>query len=351
MEQKVTKSNRVLRIMFFSMLSAALVLGVVAGIVIRNTLGKVYRDRVEVVAAPVSDSTLAPVEIPPTPDPFAAALASDVDYYETGEIQNIPIYSQDKIDRFIMSFLVVVKNGSTDSQEQQTDMIFIISYNQLQQKFTVVAIPRDTLVQIDGYGWKRINTAYSLGGIGLLTNTINQSFGLDIQNYVYIGTDELAKLADEVNGIPATLSDAEAAYLNSKFGTSLVSGKQMLSGEQIVAYLLDRTSDDKGDIGRSETQLEVVHDAFDYLTDTFDKTFLYPFMSLILNHVRTNLEYDILGGIALEMAMSDDLTFHTLRMPFDDAYTEMSFDGGYALLPEFEKNRILIMQELYGKEI
>ncbi|MBQ9188797.1 MAG: LCP family protein [Clostridia bacterium] len=348
--EKTNQPNRILKRVFFGLLAAFVVLGIVAGILFRTYMSKFYQNRVEVVAAPTVSGEPLPTEVPPTPDPFAAALSTDVDYYETGEIQNVPIYSQDKIDRYIISILVVVKNGSIASEEQQTDMIFIISYNQLLMKFSAVGIPRDTLVQIDGYGWKRINAAYSLGGIGLLTNTINQSFGLDIQNYVYIGTEELARLADNVNGIPVNLTDAEAAYLNEQLGTSLSAGQQQLTGEQIVAYLLDRTSDNKGDLGRTEKQLTVIHDTFDYLTDTFDKTFLYPFMAMVGDSVRTNLEYDILAGIAYVMAVSDDLTFHTLRIPFDDAYTEMSYDGGYAILPEFEKNRILVMQELYGKE-
>lgn len=348
--KKTNQPNRILKRVFFGLLAAFVVLGIVAGILFRTYMSKFYRNRVEVVAAPTVSGEPLPTEVPPTPDPFAAALSTDVDYYETGEIKEIPIYEQDKIDRFIISILVVVKNGTIADEELTTDMIFIVSYNQLQMKFTSVAIPRDTLVQIDGYGWKRINAAYSLGGIGLLTNTINQSFGLDIQNYVYTGTEELAQLADGIGGIPVFLTENEAAYINENTGSSLISGLQSLSGEQVIAHLLDRTSDNKGDLGRAQSQLAVIKNTFDYLINNFDKTFLYPFMGMISENIRTNIDFDTLAGIALEMALSDDLTFHTLRVPYDDAYTEIAFDGGYAILPEFEKNHILLRQDLYGKE-
>ena len=348
--EKTNQPNRILKRVFFGLLAAFVVLGIVAGILLKSVLGKIHQNRIDVVAAPGVSSEPVSTEAPPTPDPFAEALSTDVDYYETGEIKEIPIYEQDKIDRFIISILVVVKNGTIADEELTTDMIFIVSYNQLQMKFTSVAIPRDTLVQIDGYGWKRINAAYSLGGIGLLTNTINQSFGLDIQNYVYTGTEELAQLADGVGGIPTELTENDAAFLNERFGTTLTGGVQKLTGEQIVAHLLDRTTDNKGDLGRAQAQLMAIRYAFDYLVNNFDKTFLYPFMGLIFDNVRTNLDYETLGGIALEMTMSDDLTFNTIRVPYDDAFTEIAFDGGYAILPEFEKNRILLRQELYGKE-
>ena len=316
---------------------------------VSGIFGKMHRDKVEIVSAPATEAVTAEIALP-TADPFTEALATDIDYYETGEIQKVPIYEQSKIDRFITSVLVVVKNGSTTDDTHQTDMIFIVSWNALQQKFTAVAIPRDILVPLEGYGWKRINAAYSYGDRGMLINTINACFGTDIQDYVLIGTDELAKLADGINGIPVTLTEAEAAYLNEQLGCSLKAGSQKLTGEQVIQYLLDRTSDNKGAIGRAEIQLKVIKDTFQYLRDTFDKDFLYPFMRMISNGILTNMDFDSLSGIGYEMCVSDDLSFVTVRMPFDDSYTEMTYDGGYALLPEFEKNRILLQQTLYGKE-
>ena len=288
----------------------------------------------------------------PTPDAelFSDAMRKDGDYYETGEIKEVPIYEQKKIDRFIFTMLIVVQNGSVQSDEKQTDMMFIASYNQLQQKFTVVSVARDMLVPLSESEWKRVNTAYARGGIGLLINTINDLFELDIQNYVITGTEELAALADAVNGIPAELSEAEAAYLNAACGASLSAGRQQLTGEQIVTLLLDRTSDDKGDLGRADRQVGIVHDTFLYLQDRFDSAFLYPFFRTIFKSISTNVDFETLRGVGYEMAVSEDLTFATLRMPFDDAYTELNVDGSYALLPAFEKNRILLRQALYGKE-
>ncbi len=347
-KKKDASPLRGLRIALIS-LAALFCLLVVIGLVgFRALRGAAGKDLVSIVPGPLVD--VATLFAAPTPDPFEEALKTDVDYYETGEIQRIPIYEQSKIDRYIMSILVVVQNGSVDAEEKQTDMMFIVSYNQLQQKFTIIAIPRDSLVPIPDYGWKRINAAYTYGGIGMLTNTINQSFGLDIQNYVYIGTDELAALTDAVNGIPATLTEAEAAYINEACGSTLTAGKQQLTGKQAITYLLDRSSDDKGDLGRSEIQLRVVKNTFQYLRSSFDKAFLVPFFSTIFKNIRTNLDFETLSGIGYEMCMTDALSIKTLRLPFEDSYSEMMLDGAYAILPEFEKNRILLNQALYGTQ-
>ena len=36
----------------------------------------------------------------------AEALRTDIDYYETGEIQPVPIYEQKKIDKYLFTILV-----------------------------------------------------------------------------------------------------------------------------------------------------------------------------------------------------------------------------------------------------
>ncbi|MBR0425697.1 MAG: LCP family protein [Clostridia bacterium] len=348
MEQKQSNQQKGLRNAFWIVLGLFAVLATIFGIALGTLLGNKNKNLVEIVPGPMRD--LAVLLAPPTPDPFVKALATDVDYYETGEIQEIPIYEQKKIDKFIFSFLVVVQNGKTDAEDRQTDMIFIVSWNPLQQKFTVVSLPRDTLVPIADYGWKHLNAAYSLGGIGLLVNTINETYGLDLQNYVYIGTEELATLADGVNGIPALLTEGEAAYLNEKLGCALQAGQQQLTGEQVIALLLDRTSDNKGDLGRAGRQLSIIETTYTYMRDNFDSSFMWPFFGMVSKGIRSNVSFEDLTTVGYEIIESDELTLKLVILPYEDSYTEMTYDGSYAILPEFEKNRILIRQELYGIE-
>ena len=362
-EQPPQKSLRKLKIVFFA-LCIAFALFTALGVVLASRVPMLREVRFfscdsrgfQLVACgpQVVRRQYAPIDVNalPTPDAalFDAATSKDVDYYETGEIKEVPIYEQKKIDKFIFTMLIVVQNGSIKDASRQTDMMFIASFNQLQQKFTVVSVARDTLVPLSETEWKRINAAYARGGIGQLINTVNDVFELDIQYYVVTGTEELAALADGIEGIPAELSKEEAKNLNAICGGSLKTGKQQLSGKEAVALLLDRTSDNKGDLGRADRQVEIVHDAFLYMQDKFDSEFLYPFFRTIFKSIKTNVDFETLRGVGYEMAVSDELTFETLRMPFDGAYTELNVDGAYALLPEFEKNRILLRQSLYGKD-
>ena len=57
-----------------------------------------------------------------------------------------------------------------------------------------------------------------------------------------------------------------------------------------------------------------------------------------------------MSGVGYEIAVADELTVTTIRMPFDDSYSEMMYEGAYSILPEIEKNKILLQQALFGKE-
>ena len=286
----------------------------------------------------------------PSAEMFSDALRTDIDYYETGEIVEMPIYAQDKIDKYTISLAVVVQQDKIDAEPRQTDMIFLVSYNQLQQKLSIVALPRDMLLPTHEYGWKRVGAIYAAGGMGMLINTVNDCFDLGIQNYVYTGTEELAALADAIEGVPATLTEAEAAYINEQTGSSLSAGTHRLSGAQAICYLKDRISDGKGDMGRAEKQLAVIEDTFWYLTDNFDRDYLFPLFTVIFKSIRTNLDFQSISDLGYEIAVANELTVATVRLPFEDSYSEIALDGAYAILPEIEKNKILLRQVLFGKE-
>lgn len=346
--QTNTKKRRGLKIVLI-VLAVVLALVLAAVIYGVSLWSRMKQDAVPTVQKPQQE-VVATEHAAPTPDPFAEALRTDIDYYETGEIVEVPIYEQAKIDKYTITLLIVVQQEKKDSEPRQTDMIFLASYNQLEQRFSVVSFPRDMLLPTSEYGWKRMGAIYAMGGVGLLINTINDCFDLGIQEYVYTGTEELAKLADAVDGVPATLTEAEAAYINEQTGSSLSSGFNRLSGNQAICYLSDRISDNKGDMGRAERQLALINDTFWYLTDNFDRDYLFPLFTAIFDCIRTNSNWETISAIGYELAVANELTVTTIRLPFDDSYSEIMYDGAYSILPEIEKNKILIRQALFGKE-
>ncbi len=115
---------------------------------------------------------------------------------------------------------------------------------------TMVSIPRDSYVQIPGYGRDKINAAFSFGGAPLLAQTIEQATGLRLDHYAEIGFDGFAVLVDAVGGVtmcpPEPISDPLA-------GIDLPAGCQKLDGRNALGYVRSRATP-RADLDRMTNQ-------------------------------------------------------------------------------------------------
>ncbi|MFC6344514.1 LCP family protein, partial [Nocardioides hankookensis] len=119
----------------------------------------------------------------------------------------------------------------------------------------LMSIPRDSLVDVPGYGTTKINAAYSHGGAKLLVKTIEQNTGIRIDDYVEIGLGGVAGVVDAVGGIeicPTQRMKDPLAGLNVKKGC------QQADGRTALAYSRSRHTSAVGDIDRVKHQREVV---------------------------------------------------------------------------------------------
>jgi len=119
----------------------------------------------------------------------------------------------------------------------------------------LVSIPRDSLVPIPGHGTTKINAAYAYGGPKLLVETLEQTTGVRIDDYVEIGFGGLVKVVDSVGGIELCpkedLKDKDS-------GLDIKKGCQTVDGKTALAYSRNRHSYATQDIQRVQSQREVI---------------------------------------------------------------------------------------------
>lgn len=116
---------------------------------------------------------------------------------------------------------------------------------------TLMSIPRDSYVEIPGHGMDKINASFSIGGPKLLTQTIEQNTGLEIDGYMEIGFGGFAQVVDAVDGVNICVKDDmedEKAHIDLKKGC------QDLDGKNALGYVRARYSDPEGDLGRAKRQ-------------------------------------------------------------------------------------------------
>jgi LCP family protein required for cell wall assembly len=145
-----------------------------------------------------------------------------------------------------------LSTGATDSR--LTDTILLLS-TAPDGVATLISVPRDSLVDIPGYGENKVNAAYALGGPALLVQTLEAATGVRIDGYVEVGFDGFYRIVQGVGGVQVCptipLDDPRA-------GINLLPGCQVLDGAQALGYVRARYSDPRGDLGRVERQREFV---------------------------------------------------------------------------------------------
>ncbi|MDO4909029.1 MAG: LCP family protein [Corynebacterium sp.] len=119
-------------------------------------------------------------------------------------------------------------------------------------KATLVSIPRDSYVNIPGYGMNKINAAYAFGGPQLLVTTVENSTGLHVNHVAEIGFAGFAGLVDELGGIELCPDEA----INDPLaGINVAAGCQEMNGATALGYVRTRATA-MGDLDRVVHQRE-----------------------------------------------------------------------------------------------
>ncbi|GAA4853764.1 LCP family protein [Actinomycetospora corticicola] len=136
--------------------------------------------------------------------------------------------------------------GLSSAQERQlstgeadgnrTDTMMIVHVGSFGGQTSIVSLPRDSLVDVDGTT-ARLNSAYSSGGPQLLARTVEQSTGLRIDHYAEIGFEGFASMVDAVGGVEMCLDEA---IDDPKAGIDLPSGCQELNGPNALGFVRTR---------------------------------------------------------------------------------------------------------------
>ncbi len=134
---------------------------------------------------------------------------------------------------------------------QRTDTI-MIAHVPLVGKARLVSLPRDSYVDIPGYGQNKINAAYSFGGAQLLTQTVEHNTGIRIDHYAEIGFGGFAQIVDAMGGIEMC---PEYPIQDPLAGLDVQAGCQDFDGATALGYVRTRATP-QGDLDRVARQRE-----------------------------------------------------------------------------------------------
>ncbi len=141
--------------------------------------------------------------------------------------------------------------GELDESVGRTDTIMVVHIPRFGGDATMLSLPRDSWVDIPGYGQNKLNQAFSLGGPALLQQTVEQATGIHLDHYAEIGFGGFANVVDAVGGVEMCLDEP---LDDPMAGINLQAGCQELDGPTALGYVRSRYASAQGDLDRVERQ-------------------------------------------------------------------------------------------------
>jgi len=235
---------------------------------------------------------------------------------------------------------------ATDGETGRSDSIMVATLDPVHNKLKVTSIMRDSYVSIDGHGQDKINHAYAFGGPELSIKTLNENFGLNIEDFISVNFSSLPKIINILGGIDLQITDEELEYINgyiddinAKDGTNSshigYSGVQHVDGTQALAYSRIRYTSG-GDYERTQRHRTVLDALFNKLTSTPVSSY-NSLLNEVLPYVQTNLNAtDILSLGTKVLGIGNNLEQD--RFPRDGYGEGAMIDGVYYLT--FDKETV-----------
>ncbi len=82
----------------------------------------------------------------------------------------------------------------TDDGGLRTDTIMVASFDNVNKKFNLVSVPRDSMLNVD-WSTKKVNASYAFGGIDLLKKELSRLLGFEVDFYATLSEGRRGPLA------------------------------------------------------------------------------------------------------------------------------------------------------------
>ena len=200
--------------------------------------------------------------------------------------------------------VVLLGIDTEEGNAGRSDAILLASIDRENNQIHLCSVARDSRVENEGYGQRKLNAAYAYGGGELTVQTLNENFGLQLASYVAVNFSGMADIVDQLGGVDVELSEGELSYLGSA-GQGLSAGTSVrLNGKQAVAYSRIRYLDN--DDVRTSRQREVLEGLLNQVRD-LDEQECLVLMDQLLEQCTTNLSQAQLTALLAQLTPKDTI--------------------------------------------
>ncbi len=235
-----------------------------------------------------------------------------------GIVDSVPDLKPDEIDKIeqtvsnvhnIALFGVDQESGSVG----RSDTMIILSVDRDNGKIKMTSLARDSLVPIEGHGEEKLTHSWAYGHAKLALKTINQAYGMNITDYVYVNFEEFIEVINYIGGVEVHVNQLELEAINYTPDESKKlpgTGVHRLTGQQALIYARCRKDSDKNRTARQREVLIAMYEQvrkqpISKLPDTLKK---------VLKLCHTTLSADEIMDLA-KWAVLEAPTIESLSLP------------------------------------
>lgn len=233
------------------------------------------------------------------------------------------------------------RDWQTGDGPPRSDTMILLTVDPVSKTAGMMSVPRDMWVNIPGFGYSKINTAYADGegaklpggGPELARKTVEQFIGVPIQYYAQVDFGAFVQFIDLIGGID--VHNTEKLRLDPLGGGKdkiilTCCGMRHLNGKAALAFARCRDIEQgctDGDVGRAKRQQKVILGIRNKVLDPANfPVFLskaQEFYNDLASGIKTNLPFDTAVRLGV---LAKDIPLESIKQGVIDN-TMISFDN------------------------
>jgi LCP family protein required for cell wall assembly len=206
--------------------------------------------------------------------------------------------------------LVLGSDAREGDTASRSDTIMLCRLDPKAKIVSILSIPRDTKIELEGYGTQKINAAMAYGGLAGAVSAVSSFVGVDISHAALINFEGLAAIVDALGGVTVNVP-----YYTSFEGIELQPGEQTLNGAQALAFVRCRYDYALGDFQRAANQRSLLRAVAKRITQA-PASEIPGLVSSLAECASTDLTATQLADMALMFqGMNTDTNMYTGQVP------------------------------------
>lgn len=276
-----------------------------------------------------------------------------------------------KMDERKCTNILVLGGGGKDYDDgsELVDSIMVASLCRDPAKLVFVSIPRDLVLKLDNFGYRKINTLYILAkhqlgeghAFDLMWEAAEKITNLQMHYYAYVDFSGFVDIFDALTGSGGLVVNVDPGFIDREFPGPNYSyrtvrfeqGLQNMNGEKALQYVrsrhgisLDKNTSVASDFDRSRRQQQIISLLKDRLKDLFignDPTALIDTAEALQQNYSTNMTFRDMLLLATTWKQIDNDHIYNIFLkegPGELLYVpsqevrDRLFNGGWILRPD-----------------